>query len=331
LLQDRLLGLRGEHVRRQPDDRVGLWLDRSEQLVVAVWGILKAGAAYVPIDPDYPPERQRHMLSDSACRLVITEEKYAAQAVRAAAPAIVDIRCFPSGKPENPMPIAASGHLAYVIYTSGSTGKPKGVMIEHRSVVNFLFSMQREPGFLKDDVLLSVTTISFDIAVLELFLPLVSGGKVVIVSREMASDGTRLGDSIRESQATVMQATPTAWRLLVEADRNNVPRGQFLRPAAGQIEAGFPLGDSIVRSSQDRTVDQFDPDLRFLCRLDRAGGGAGRDDRNGLRRQRFVARGGLDHHSIGGQFDERPDGDLSVGGVRREFNAGNQRAGQHSS
>ena len=107
--------------------------------------------------------------------------------------------------------------LAYVMYTSGSTGRPKGVPIEHRSVVNFLCSMQREPGLSREDVLLAVTTLSFDIAGLEIYLPLISGARLVLAGLETAVDGTRLLELLLDSKATVMQATPVTWRLLMEA------------------------------------------------------------------------------------------------------------------
>ncbi len=110
-----------------------------------------------------------------------------------------------------------AANLAYVIYTSGSTGKPKGVQIPHQAVVNFLDSMRQEPGLTKRDILLSVTTLSFDIAGLELFLPLSVGGRVILVSREVSSDGRQLREHLAKSEATAMQATPITWRMLLEA------------------------------------------------------------------------------------------------------------------
>src|SRR5690606_32672223 len=107
--------------------------------------------------------------------------------------------------------------LAYTIYTSGSTGRPKGVQLEHRALVNFLRSMALEPGLSSADVLVAVTTLSFDISILELLLPLVCGARLVIASRDTASDGQRLAATLRDSHATIMQATPATWRLLVEA------------------------------------------------------------------------------------------------------------------
>jgi non-ribosomal peptide synthetase component F len=119
---------------------------------------------------------------------------------------------------ENPASSAAADSLAYVIYTSGSTGKPKGVVVPHRAVVNFLTSMAREPGLADDDVLVAVTTLSFDIAVLELQLPLTLGATVVIAGRDETIDGRVLGALLERHRATVMQATPVTWRLLLEAD-----------------------------------------------------------------------------------------------------------------
>src|SRR5205814_6855929 len=108
-------------------------------------------------------------------------------------------------------------NLAYVIYTSGSTGKPKGVQICHQSLVNFLVSMRSSPGLAPQDTLLAVTTISFDIAALELYLPLIVGACVVLVSRETAADGYKLRQTLERAAPTVMQATPATWRLLLEA------------------------------------------------------------------------------------------------------------------
>jgi amino acid adenylation domain-containing protein len=142
---------------------------------------------------------------------------------------------------QNPDPVTPA-NLAYVIYTSGSTGKPKGVAIPHRAVVNFLRSMRRQPGLSEEDVLLAVTSLSFDIAVLELFLPLSVGAKVVLLSRETAQDGFRLARALAESGATVMQATPTTWRMLLEAGWEGNGRlkglcgGEVLSPdLAGQL------------------------------------------------------------------------------------------------
>jgi amino acid adenylation domain-containing protein len=204
--------------------RVGICLERGPDMVAAVLGVLKAGAAYVPLDPMFPGERLRFMAEDAELALLVSTAPLAeacgvprerqllldaddaavtAQSVRRPEPdAALDAR------PEDP---------AYVIYTSGSTGKPKGVVVPHRAVASFLASMARTPGMVGDDVLLAVTTLSFDIAVLELQLPLTLGAEVVIASRDEAMDGFALRELLERSRATVMQATPITWRLLLEA------------------------------------------------------------------------------------------------------------------
>lgn len=212
------------HLRRRgvgAEDRVALFVDRSPQMLVGLLGILKAGCAYVPLDPWFPQERTLRMLEDSGARIVLTQESVEDRFPAAGAEVIRldrDSSAIESERADPPDVEVDPDRLAYVIYTSGSTGDPKGVQISHRSVVNLLSSMAREPGFGEDDVLLAVTTISFDIAALELFLPLVSGGKVVVASREQAMDGHRLSELLRRFGVTVLQATPATWRLLLTAD-----------------------------------------------------------------------------------------------------------------
>ncbi len=187
-----------------PEDRVGIRVERSLEMVVAVLGVLKAGGAYVPVDPEHPRERLDFVLRDAGAGTVLTRESVAGREEASEAA---------GGLPAVPAPEA----LAYVIYTSGSTGQPKGVQVPHRALVNFLASMRREPGFTADDVIVAVTTLSFDIAGLELFLPLVSGGRVVVAPSETVADGRALAALLKDSGATVMQATPATWRLLLES------------------------------------------------------------------------------------------------------------------
>jgi amino acid adenylation domain-containing protein len=198
---------------------VGICVERSVNMVVAVLAVLKAGAAYVPLDPAYPKDRIAFILEDSQAALLVTERKVGehlsgvAEKVELESAAEVIAR-ENGGNLSNE---AGPRNLAYVIYTSGSTGKPKGVQIEHRSVVNFLATMQMHPGMGLDDTLLAVTTLSFDIAGLELYLPLVTGGRLILASREEASQGQQLTRLMQESKATIMQATPATWRLLLDA------------------------------------------------------------------------------------------------------------------
>jgi amino acid adenylation domain-containing protein len=204
----------------KPDDPVGVFLERSLNLVVALLGVLKAGAAYVPMDPSFPPDRLALMIDDARISILVSRADLINVLPVAARKAVCldrdesKLRRQSSANPERPL---NHSNLAYIIYTSGSTGRPKGVMIEHRSLVNLLTSMQREPGFGRQDVLLAVTTISFDIAALEIFLPLISGGKVVIAGQSDVIDGSALIRLIKRSRATVLQGTPSTWKLLLQA------------------------------------------------------------------------------------------------------------------
>ncbi|MFF0018027.1 amino acid adenylation domain-containing protein [Streptomyces sp. NPDC005374] len=218
---------------------VGVYLGRSADLVVGLLAVLKAGAAYVPLDPVYPPDRIRAMAVDAGVRLVLTESRLPLpmdgirqlevrqpdiEGAGAAQPA--------SGAPDNcreretvpgaddahgPLDGATPDDLAYVIYTSGSTGQPKGVRIAHRALTNLLCSMAADPGCTDTDRLLAVTTVCFDIAALELFLPLITGGSVELVGEQVTSDGYALRARLSRSRPTMMQATPATWRMLIAA------------------------------------------------------------------------------------------------------------------
>ena len=201
-----------------PDVPVGICMDRGWEMVVGLLGILKAGGAYVPLDSRLPEGRLAFMLSDVNPPVVLTQQRWQDKFPRARKVLVdTDRDRIARESKANPGKGADAHTLAYVMYTSGSTGRPKGVPIEHRSVVNFLCSMQREPGLSRQDVLLAVTTLSFDIAGLEIYLPLISGARLVVAGLETAVDGTRLLDLLLESKATILQATPVTWRLLIEA------------------------------------------------------------------------------------------------------------------
>ncbi len=199
---------------------VGIHMERSELLLVALLGILKARYTYVPLDPHFPENRLRYMVEVTAAPVILTN----AATRNLLSPAgvreiclddVVELlRTLPA---TNPGSIHAPDDLAYVIFTSGSTGKPKGVMVHQAAVTNFLLSMAREPGMQSGDTLLAVTSLSFDISVLELFLPMVVGGRVVIAGSEDVVDGNRLLSLVRDEAVTMLQATPTTWRLLIEA------------------------------------------------------------------------------------------------------------------
>ena len=196
-------------------DIVAVCAERQVDLVPALLGIMMSGAAYLPLDPSYPEARLEFMVADSDVSLVLSGNGDTSfgrpvltldEAVGTADPGTVS-QCKGA---------AAESDLAYIIYTSGTTGTPKGVMVEHRSFFNFLMSMRMKPGLGPDDRMVAVTPISFDIFALELYLPFLVGGTVVLVPRDIARDADRLAAEIDRTGGTVMQATPATWRMLVE-------------------------------------------------------------------------------------------------------------------
>jgi amino acid adenylation domain-containing protein len=211
-----------------PDVLVAVFLERSLDMVVALLGILKAGGAYLPLDLEFPRERLAFMLGDAQPRVLVTQVKLQASLP----PHQSEVIYIDSFSAATEVPTGFQSHdsrdLAYVLYTSGSTGKPKGVAICHRAVVNFLSSMRVLPGIEARDVLLSVTTLSFDICGLELWLPLTTGATVVIAPKEVAMIGQRLADVMASSGTTVMQATPATWRLLLESGWQGNPHLKIL-------------------------------------------------------------------------------------------------------
>jgi len=203
---------------------VGISLDRSVNMVAALLAVLKCGAAYVPIDPAFPPDRALYMAEDSGAVAVLTSEA-SAGLFEAARSRRIDLdELLLSAEAHGDVDGGgASDDLAYVLYTSGSTGRPKGVEISQRSLVNFLLSMTRQPGIGPDDVLLSVTTLSFDISGLEIYLPLAVGAQVVLLTPETTADGRALLRAMLEHRPTLMQATPATWRMLIAAGWKPMP------------------------------------------------------------------------------------------------------------
>jgi len=199
---------------------VGLCLERTPDMVAAVLAVLKSGGAYLPLDPAFPASRLAFMVEDSGLGLVVSQSHLAG---RHGCPApktlnLDESESLIADQPATRLEAVAAGEdPAYVLYTSGSTGKPKGVAVPHRAALNFLHGMIREPGLNEGDSLVAVTTLSFDIAFLELMLPLATGARVVLAGRDQAMDGVALRQLIESSEATVMQATPVTWRLLIEA------------------------------------------------------------------------------------------------------------------
>ncbi|MBV8517210.1 MAG: amino acid adenylation domain-containing protein [Acidobacteria bacterium] len=197
-------------------DLVGLYVERSVEMLVGLLGILEAGAAYVPLDPGFPAERLAFMLADAAARVVVTQ---ASLVERVPSASVEKIVVDASARIVGGDAIACDarpGDLAYVIFTSGSTGRPKGVQITQRSAVNLVTSVAREPGQRASDTICAVSTLSFDIAVFELFVPLTVGARILLVDSETQRDGAALARFIDANDITIMQATPATWRMLLD-------------------------------------------------------------------------------------------------------------------
>jgi len=209
-----------------PGDVVVVAMDRGPDLLISLLGVLKSGACYVPVDPLFPPERIKYMLEDSKARLLLTETSLEERIGTTDVPTLcVDEHSEAIlSVDRHPLHLQVDSRArAYVIYTSGSTGKPKGVEIEHASLHNFLTSMAREPGFGPEDRILAVTTASFDIAVLELYLPLICGGQVVVAAQTDAVNPDRISHHIDRFAITVMQATATTWGMLIDSGWGGAP------------------------------------------------------------------------------------------------------------
>ncbi|MCP1669256.1 non-ribosomal peptide synthetase, partial [Pseudomonas citronellolis] len=202
---------------------VGIALERGVAMVVSLLAVLKAGGAYVPLDPRYPADRLRYMVQDSGLTLLLTQQQVLEQLALeqpCAALLLDDLDALLQDRADGDLaPVAGAQNLAYVIYTSGSTGKPKGVMVRHAALANFVASMARQPGVAAGDRLLSLTTFSFDIFGLELYVPLARGACVVLAASDAAQDPEALLDLVQRHAVNVMQATPATWRMLLDSER----------------------------------------------------------------------------------------------------------------
>ncbi len=214
----------------QPDTLIGLALPRDTTMLVAILGILKAGAAYLPIDPTYPDQRIQYMLDHAQAPLLITNSELVETLPANEAKSILIDADWAQIEIAEPLAqdFSRLDDLAYVIYTSGSTGLPKGVQITHRNLANFLRTMQEKPGISASDTLLAVTTLSFDIATLELYLPLISGARVLLADQATTKDALLLLKQLEAQPVTMMQATPATWQMLLAAGWEGKPNLKIL-------------------------------------------------------------------------------------------------------
>jgi amino acid adenylation domain-containing protein len=228
--------------------KIGIFMEKSVEMVEALLAVLKAGGTYVPINTSFPWERVQFILDDANISVLLTDTDLETREGNNVQVVNLNDKLFSTEKDcLNPQTSVTAEDLAYIIYTSGSTGHPKGVMVSHSALVNFLWSMSIQPGINKDDVLLTVTPISFDIAALELFLPLIVGATIVIVSSETTANPLMLSQAINHYRVNVMQATPATWQLLIESGWSGEPG---LKALCG--------GDVLTRKLADQLLDRVD-------------------------------------------------------------------------
>ena len=233
----------------KPGDLVGLCCNRDVDTPAMLVGIMKSGAGYVPLDPDYPAERLAYMVEDSSCRHILAHQDQQQLVDAFDVPTTLidrDWNRIESATAMVNLPaVNAKQQVAYVIYTSGSTGRPKGVMVPHRAAVNFVLSMKEWPGFSASDRILATTTLSFDISVAEMFLPLVAGGSVAVVDRQTARDTPALIAAMQRYEVNYMQATPAMWRMILETEFAGRPDMKF-------FSAGEPLPRDLIAPLLER-------------------------------------------------------------------------------
>ena len=231
----------------RPGIRVGVLMERSLEIVEALLGVLKAGGIYVPIHTSFPAERIQFILNDADIKVLLTNSGHKLPDNQHIQIINLNEEKIPTNDYSGIQIDSKPGDLAYIIYTSGSTGYPKGVMVRHSSLTNFLWSMRERPGIKENEVLLAVTAISFDIAGLELFLPLLAGATVVIAGEKMITNPALIGNAISHYNVSMMQATPATWQLLIEAGWKGQPG---LKALCG--------GEALTRKLADQLLERVD-------------------------------------------------------------------------
>ena len=201
-------------------DYVGILLERTSHVPVSFLAVLKAGAAYVPIDPEYPEERIALMIRNAAIGVVVTEQDFAGLVPEGVGTIVIDAHdeaARIAAAPATPPPVSISADdIAHVHHTSGSTGEPKGIPVTHANLANVLYAMSEVPGVTPDVVVCAVAPITFDVISQEIYIPLIVGARVVFADSDTLRDGQALAELIDRTGATLMQATPTRWRMLID-------------------------------------------------------------------------------------------------------------------
>lgn len=225
----------------KPDDLIGVMLERSPWMIIAILAVIKSGGAYVPLDPDFPQERVDYIVADSACKLLIDEE-------------VLDKfrKVQQDYSKRNKKSLLKPEHLMYVIYTSGSTGKPKGCMLEHRGVVNRIDWMWKQYGFKNEDVVLQKTTNTFDVSVWEIFMPLAWGCKMVLANAQDIYSPQRLAGLIDKNQVTVLHFVPSMLNtFLKEIEQEGLEKEQV-----NSLKAIVTSGEALSLNLVQRWYDQ---------------------------------------------------------------------------
>ena len=242
-----------------PDDLVGIYVERSVEMIVGLLGILKAGAAYVPLDPSYPHARLEQMMADSGIRVLLSQSQWLETLPQHQARVIcLDAadELFASESDEDLRTAVSATNLAYVIFTSGSTGRPKGVMIPHRAIVNRLLWMQRAFPLSTEDLVLQKTPFSFDASVWEFFAPLLAGARLLIVRPGGHQDNNYLVDVVAKERVTTLQLVPSMYRVFLET------RG--VENCNGSLRRVFCGGEALPVSLQEQSFAILDADLHNL-------------------------------------------------------------------
>ncbi|MEU6625318.1 amino acid adenylation domain-containing protein [Streptomyces litmocidini] len=290
------------------DDRVGVFVEPSLDLMTGVWGVVLSGGAYVPLSPEYPEERVRYMIEDSGARVVLTQDRFRDRVTELAPPGTEVVVIGDVPRRTAPLPEPAPHDLAYVIYTSGSTGRPKGVMVEHRSIVSQMRWMAAEHRLGPDAVVLQKTPMSFDAAQWEILAPAV-GARVAVGPPGVYRDPEGLIDAVRASGATVLQGVPTLLQALVDTERLGTCTGLRRVCSGGEILSRNLAAQLLAELPAAELVNLYGP---TECTINASSYTV---DRAGLASGSGPAAVPIGRPAHGTTFHIR-DGELCIGGVQ---------------